>query len=382
VTAIQAPPTPPVGAPGGFGRSLDRRLDRLAALDPRRRLGAVAVPLGAVVVALLIGAVLIALEGENPAAVYQQVLRGVFVERDGIRNTLVASTPLIFMGVGLSLAYRARAFTIGAEGQYVIGATAAMAFATAGGVRDMPGAFIIVVGLLVAAAAGAVWSGICGVLNARFGASVVITSLLLNYVAAAVLAWAVRVGIRDPKGFVPQSRQIGKAQLPTVPWLDVHMGFLLAVGVVIVVAVVLARTRFGFRVDVLGHNPNALAAQEIAPARFLVMVLAASGALAGVAGFVEVAGVNGRLQPATASGLGFTAIIVAMLGRLRPVGVLVAAFGLTALQIGFETAERSYQLPSSLVGVLQALVILFVVAGDGLVSRRQSQGSGLVVGAD
>jgi simple sugar transport system permease protein len=357
---------------GGLGSGLDQRIGRLAGLETRRRLGAVAVPLGSVLVALLIGAILVALEGEDPVAVYAQVLRGVFVERDGIRNTFVAATPLIFMGVGLSLAYRAKAFTIGAEGQYVIGATAAMAFATAGGVRDAPAFVIIVGGLVIAALAGAIWSAICALLNARFGASVVITSLLLNYVAAAVLAWAVRVGIRDPKGFVPQSRQIGKGELPIVPWLDVHMGFVLAVALVAVVAVVMTRTRFGFRVDVLGHNPHALAAQETPPARMLLLVLAASGALAGLAGFVETAGVNGRLQPTTSAGLGFTAIIVAMLGRLRPIGALVAALGLSAMQIGFETAERGYQLPSSLVGVLQALVVLLVVAGDGLVSRREA----------
>jgi simple sugar transport system permease protein len=204
---------------------------------------------------------------------------------------------------------------------------------------------------------------------ARFGASVVITSLLLNYVAAAALAWAVRVGIRDPDSFTPQSRPVGDAALPDIPGTAIHLGFFFALLAVPALAVVLRRTRFGFRVEVLGANPEALAVNEARPAWTRFAVLALAGSLAGLAGFVEVAGTTGRMTPAFATGYGFTAIIVALLGRLRPLGVLVAGLLLAALTVGFDEAERVFIIPSSTVGVIQALIVVFFVAGEAL-SRR------------
>jgi general nucleoside transport system permease protein len=235
---------------------------------------------------------------------------------------------------------------------------------------------VLVVRALVAAVlAGAAWSGLTAWLNARFGASVVITSLLLNYVAAAVLAWAVRVGIRDPDSFTPQSSQIGGAALPDIPGATIHLGFLFALLAVPALAAVLRRTRFGFRVEVLGANPDVLAATEARPAFTRFWVLAVAGAFAGLAGFVEVAGVTGRMTPAFATGYGFTAIIVALLGRLRPLGVLVAGLVLAALTVGFEEAERVFVIPSATVGVIQAVIVVFFVAGDAL-SRRARRGTG------
>ena len=254
----------------------------------------------------------------------------MFVANRGLSNTAVAATPLIFMGLGLAIAYRARLFTIGAEGQFVLGAVAAIAFATAGGLRDLPG---------LAARPGvhrrrrrrrrSLWSSISAVLGNRFNTSIVISSLLLTYVATAIMQWVIRVGIKDPESFVPASRVIGDAALPTVPGLDVHLGFVLAVALVPLAWVVVSRSRFGFRVDVIGHNPIALRANEVSTGRMLVAVLAIVGALSGIAGYVQVAGVTSRINAEFSVGYGFTAIIVALLGRLHPVGVLIAALGLS-----------------------------------------------------
>ena len=326
------------------------------------------VPLASVLLALVIGAVLITIEDASPIDVYRAVWNSVFTGRFGWRDTLVAASPLVLIGLGLAVAYRARVFTIGAEGQYIIGATAAVALVTAPALSGWPGPLLVIIGSLVAAAAGAGWSSISGWLLSRFGTSVVISSLLLNYVAASILAWAIRVAIRDPDGFVPRSRELGRASLATVPGLDVHAGVLVAAGAV-VAALVVMRTRLWFLVEVHGHNPDVLDAQEMPRRRLVGGVLVASGAVAGLAGFIEVAGVSGRLTSSTSVGYGFTAIVVAVLGRLRPLGVLAAALLLSALTIGFEGAERDYDLPSSLVGVIQALIVLFVVLGDGAVSR-------------
>jgi simple sugar transport system permease protein len=342
----------------------------------RRALIVTGVPLLAVVVALAAGALLIAREGENPFAVYADVVRGVFVAKRGLSSTAVRATPLILMGLGLAVAYRARLFTIGAEGQFVIGAVAAVAFATAGGVRDLPAWLLIPACIVIAAAAGALWSAISAVLGNRFNTSIVISSLLLTYVATALMQWVIRVGIRDPASFVPASRTIGAAALPTVPGIDVHAGFVIAVALVPLVWIALARTRFGFRVDVIGHNPIALRANEAPTARMVVAVLALVGVCSGIAGFVEVAGVTNRINGEFSVGYGFTAIIVALLGRLHPVGVLVAALAMSGLTIGFDAAERHHQLPSTLVGVVQALIIIVIVLGDAVVTRLNADGRG------
>jgi ABC-type uncharacterized transport system permease subunit len=334
------------------------------------------VPLVAVVAALAVGGVLLRIEGAAPLSVYQTVVREA-THGYGPQDTLVAAVPLTLMGVGLALAYRAKVFTIGAEGQYLVGAVASTAVVTAGGVRSLPGIVLIPLGALVGAAAGAAWSALSGVLLGRFGTAVVISSLLLNYLAAALVAWAVRVGVKDPGSFVDQSRDLGDARLPALPWPDVHMGFVLALAAVAVGWIVLARTRFGFRLDVAGANEEALAAHEVRPDRFAVTVLAASGLLAGLAGFVEVAGVSGRLNSEAGVGYGFTAIVVALLGRLHPAGAALAALGLSVLTIGFESAERRFELPASTVGVIQAMIVLFLVVGDALAGRwRRLQAHG------
>lgn len=378
-TVSPTPPKPSAPEPHasdvrqlGVGASaLDERIASILAADRRAsRRRAIGVPLAAVLLALAIGGLLIALEGSNPVGVYRTVVTGVFGDADRFRDTLVAAAPLTLIGVGLALAYRARVFTIGAEGQYVVGALVAVAVVTAPGLRDLPSLVLVPAALVVGAAAGGLWGSIVGGLAARFGASVVITSLLLNYVAFALLQWGVRVAFRDPNGFVPQSRPIGEAALPKLPWLGVHAGVVLAAVAASGAWVLLARTRFGFRTDVLGHNPTALDANETRSASLTTALLVLSGALAGLAGIVEVQGVATRVNPEFPTGLGYTAIIVALLGRLHPMGALIAAVGLSALTIGFETAERSYALPSSIVGVIEALVVLFVVAGDALAARR------------
>jgi general nucleoside transport system permease protein len=355
-------PKAPSGPDGVLARLLDHP-------ERRSRTALVAVPALALLGALVVGGVLMGIEGVAPLSAYGEVVRGVFGRPRGLSDTAVVATPLILLGLGITVAYRARVFTIGAEGQYVAGALAGTAFATAAPLRALPVAVLLPCALVVAVLTGAAWSGLTAWLQSRFGASVVITSLLLNYVAAAALAWAVRVGIRDPGAFTPQSRPV--AALPDLPGTAIHLGFLFALAAVPALAAVLRRTRFGLRVEVLGANPEVLAVNEARPAATRLVVLAVAGAFAGLAGLVEVAGVTERMTPAFATGYGFTAIIVALLGRLRPVGVLAAALMLAGLTVGFDEAERVFVIPSATVGVIQALIIVFFVAGDAL-SRREA----------
>lgn len=329
----------------------------------------VAVPVASVLAALVVGAVLIAFDGSNPFSVYGAVFEGVFTKNRGFSDTATAATPLILIGVGYALAYRARVFTIGGEGQYLVGAVAGTAVVTAAGYRDLPGPILIVTGLLAAIVAGAIWSGIAGYLAVRFGANIVISTLMLAFVGDSVLQWAVRDGIRDPDSFIANSRQLGDAELPSFFGQDTHLGFLFALLVVPVVWWFIVRHRSGFRIDALGYNPAALDANEYASRKVIMGVMLVAGGLAGLAGMVETAGVNGRLGGEASVGFGWDAIIVALLGRLHPIGVLVAGLGLAGLTIGFESSQRQYGLPSSLVSLITALIVIFVVFGDALAAR-------------
>ncbi|MEM1333861.1 MAG: ABC transporter permease [Actinomycetota bacterium] len=356
-------------------------LERHASGVVKRRLlagatSALAVPVVAVVAALAVGAVLLVLIDLSPIDVYRDVFDGVFVANRGLTDTATAATPVVLIGLGYSIAYHARVYTIGAEGVYLMGAIAAIGAVTAPGLRDLGTLPLVVLGLVAAALAGLAWSAIAGWLNVRFGASVVISSLMLVYVAQAILQWSNRVGLRDPESFVAASRRVGNAELPDLPFIDVHLGFGIAVLAAPLLWWVRNRTRFGFRTTVLGANPEALDANEIRSGRVIILVLAVAGVLAGLAGFVETAGVTGRLNDSASVGYGFTAIVVALVGRLHPIGVLVAGLALSALDIGFEVAARASDLPSSMAGLIQVLVVVFVVAGDAVLDgiRRRAAG--------
>lgn len=360
-----------LGADDGSGEELTAGAGQFGSLIP-----SLVVPVSAVVLALVAGAVMIVAEGASPIDVYRSVLSGVLTEPRGLSDTATAATPLILIGLGYALAYRARVFTIGAEGQYLVGAVVSVGIVTAPAISGLPGPVLVALGVVAGTAAGAMWGAITGVLWARFGASIVISSLMLVYIAQALLQWSIRVPIRDPDSFVPASRPLGNAVLDPLPWLNTHLGFVVAMLLGPLLLLIMSRHRLGYRVSVLGFNPNALDANEVAARRVVLAVAIGAGGLAGMAGFFEMSGVNGRLGASASLGLGFTGIIVALLGRLHPIGVLLAGLGVAALDIGFEVSARSNDLPSSLVGVIQALVVVFVVAGDALYERFGTREAG------
>ncbi len=352
----------------------EKRAPTIGGLLDRSGTAGVVVPVAAVIVALAVGSLLILFEGENPLAVYWAVVDGVFGRTRAMGDTITAATPLALIGLGYAVAYRARVFTIGGEGQYLVGAVGAMAVVTWPTLADLPTAVLLPIGLVVAMVAGGAWGILSGWLNVRFGASVVISSLMLVYVAEAVLQWGVRDGIRDPDSFIPASRVVGNAALPEIGSLGIHLGALGAVVASLATAGVLARHRSGYRVAALGHNGEALDANEVRSSRVVLGVTLFAGLMAGLAGFVETAGVTGRLNGDSSVGFGWTAIVVALLGRLHPIGTVVAALGLAAMTIGFEASQRTYDLPSSLVGVISALIVVLVVVGDAVAERLSARG--------
>ena len=315
--------------------------------------------------ALLVGAVVIAFEGHPPLDVYRSMLDGVTSSRFGWRDTLTRATPVVLIAVGLSFAYRARVYNIGAEGQLLVGAIAATAWAT-GPAAGLPGPAADRHVRGAGAAGGAVWAGLAAWFGNRFGASIVISSLLLVYVAESLLAYVVRVPLKDPASILPQSEVLGRAELPLLGDARLHAGVFVVAAVVPMGWVLLQRTRFGFRVRTMGHNRDALEAHELPAARITMLVMLLSGALAGIAGYLQVAGVQGRLAQGLSPGFGFIGITVALVGRLHPAGALVSGVLLSAMLIGAETAQREFGLPVSLVAMLQALVVVLVVVGDAI----------------
>ncbi len=278
--------------------------------------------------------------------------------------TLVRAIPLVIIGLGLALAFRGGAFNIGGEGQFYAGAIAATWLGLHAGALPSPAA----VGVLLsgAALAGMLWVAVPVLLRIRFGVLEVISTLLLNFVAEALTSLMVQGPLQESQGIYPQSDPIAEAaRLPVVPGTRLHAGLLLAVAGALLLHRVFARTLWGFRLRAVGLGPRAAEiAGRIDSRRMGAAGLAASGAIAGLAGGVEVAGVSYALFPNLSPGYGFTAIAVALLGRLHPLGVGLAGLLFGALEAGAGAMQREAGVPAVAVYVVEAVVILAVLLAE------------------
>lgn len=316
---------------------------------------------------------LIALAGENPVAVLAALVRYGFFTANGLADTTVRAIPFCLIGLGVALAFRAGVFNIGADGQLTLGAVAAVACAPVLAGLPWP---LGLAGLLVAGmAGGAFWGLVAGVLKARFGANEIIATIMLNYIAVQLLSWLVRGPLQEPTGIFPRSAKLAAdLTLPVlVPGTRVSAGLLVALAAVAVVWALVARSRWGFALTLTGANPEAARYGGLRPAWVVISVMAAGGALAGLAGIVEIAGLHGRLQEGFAPGFGITAIAVALLARLSPLWVPVSAFGFAGLYVGSATVARTTAVPFPLVHVIEAAIILAFLAA-AVLRRRAGQG--------
>lgn len=339
----------------------------------RRRLVTVGAPVGAVVLALLMGAGLVLIAGGNPFSAYSDLFSGAFGNELDIGQVLAQACPLVIIGLGLALAYRGGVWNIGAEGQLFVGALCGGAVAI-----ELPissGPVLIAAALIAGIIGGAVWGLIVGVLRARWGVNEVITSLLLNYVAILLFQWAARRPLRDP---LATNGIDGKAVpnaslLPNLPGFDVHIGVLFALALVPIVGYVMSRTSFGFKVRMLGFNREAARTAGIATGRMAISLMVISGALAGLAGIVQVLGVSDRLDPNLSNptfGTGYVAIVVALIGRRNAYGVLLAGLLIATLQAGGEAMSVIDGLPYSIVLGIEGVFVVFLLIADQLARRR------------
>lgn len=327
-------------------------------------------PLLAIVVTVLIGMALFAALGKDPVA----GLRVFFWEP--VRNArawselLLKATPLLLIGLGLAISFRSNVWNIGAEGQFAIGAVCASGTALA-----LQGAGVAVwpLVLLAGVAGGLAWAGVTALLRDRFNANEILVSLMLVYVAVQVLNYLVYGPWKDPMGFnFPQTQRFDAgAQVPRLfDGLRVHLGLLLGVAAVAAVWVFLFRTRAGFAQQVGGLAPAAARYAGFSSRTALWVAMGVTGALAGLAGALEVAGPVGQLTPHVPVGYGFAAIIVAFVGRLHPMGIVGSAILMSMFYIGGELAQSRLGLPKSITGVFQGLLLFALLACDTLIHYR------------
>jgi general nucleoside transport system permease protein len=333
---------------------------------------AVASPLIATALSLMTMAVMFAILGKNPITSLGVYFLDPLTDSYSLGELVVKATPLVMIGIGLSFCYIANIWNIGAEGQFLIGAVAGSWLAVRTNGTGV-GPWVLPVMLFLGALGGALYALIPALCRIRFGASEILTSLMLVYIANYGMDYLVRGPWRDPHGLnFPTTADFDPvATIPIlIPGSRVHAGALIALLVVGFGAVLLGRTIMGFEVRLLGAAPRAARFSGFNPDKLVLFTFAVSGALAGLAGIIEVAGPVGHLQPDFSPGYGFTAIIVAFLGRLNPVGVLIAGLFLALTFIGGENAEIAIKVPLDLTKVFQGILLFYVLACDSLIVYR------------
>lgn len=325
----------------------------------------------AILVALLVGAGLIALLGSSPLTAYAALLEGAAGSLNSIAETLLKAIPLTLAGIGVSIAFRANVFNVGAEGQLYIGAMTAAWIGLLLG--NQPWFIVLPAMLLAAMIAGALWAGIAGVLKVTLGASELINTIMLNYVAIFLVGYLLHGPLQDPGSPLGQTARLTEAaRLDRIlPGTRLHSGLYIAVAVIIVVYILLWHTVWGFQIRAAGHNAEAARSAGINTRWTILSSLLLSGALAGLAGFSEVAGVQRRMIENISPGYGYTAIVVALLGRTNPPAVFIAAILFAGLQVGASTMESAVGVPSSIATIIQYLVVLLLMGRGSFTLLRK-----------
>lgn len=366
----------------------------------------VLLPLLSVLSALMVGAFILLLLDTDPIEAYTTLLTGAFTNKNGLADTLVKATPLLLVGLGIAIAFRGGVINIGAEGQLVAGALLTTFIAVELG-EQLPGLLVIPIGLIAGTAAGALWAAIPGYLKAKLQVNEILSTIMMNQIAIQIGFYLLRGPMIDPKeleagtniphsarlpretdmaritdvadmlGFTERAKEVGLTGYTAelygllVESTRFHVGFIIAVIMAILVYVFLWRTTIGYRIRAVGLNPAASRYAGINVPFYTVLSMALSGAFAGLAGAVEILGLHHRMfePPAVSAGYGFTGIVVALFGKLHPLGAIPSSVLFGGLLVGGDKMQRAVQVPQVLVTVILGLIIIFVVSSE-IISRR------------
>ena len=328
-------------------------------------------PLIALAMTVVFGSLLFVALGKDPVACLKVFFVTPLESLRGWSEVGLKVIPLLLCALGLAICYRSNVWNIGAEGQLVVGGVAAGGMALLAA-PDAPRAFFVLV-LLAGIAGGMVWSALTAFLRDKFNANEILVSLMLTYVGGLLLIYLVNGPWKDPKGFnFPYSKTFDAVTMvpKLFPGTRLSWGIVIALVVLGMVWVFLARSKAGFRLQVAGHAPLAARFAGFSAREGIWVSLLACGALSGLAGALEVAGPLGQLTPQISPGYGFAAIIVAWLGRLNPVGCLFASFVMALIYIGGELSQSRLGLPSAITGVFQGMLLLSLLTADTFINYR------------
>jgi ABC-type uncharacterized transport system permease subunit len=347
-----------------------------------------ALPLISILLALLVGAVIILVSGliipgrpfdpTLPLTAYAALASGAFGSFNGLVNTLVSTTPLVLGGLAVGFAFKAGLFNIGAQGQFLIGALASVA--VGGALNASPALLAIPAALGAGMLAGAAWGFVPGFLKALSGAHEVVITIMLNYIAVAIVAAVVSGPLDVPGSPSPITADVGNAALPVLIGRNGHGGIVIALVAVVLVGWLLFRTTRGFEIRTVGANPDAARYAGMHPRLLIVLTMTVAGLLAGASGAVVVLGVTHQMTASFGTTVGFDSIAVALLGRSNPLGIVFAALLFGAMRAGAGLMQIQAGVPAELVDVLQATILLFLVANA--VIRRVLRLRGVKAGVE
>lgn len=323
--------------------------------------------------ALIINALIILACGYNPIVAFRALFEGAFGNAYSFGTTLLKSCPLLLTGLAVAFSFRCGVWNIGAEGQFLMGALMAAWAGVALGNLLIPKVALSSVVLLLGGAFGGIWALIAAILKVKRNAQEVITTIMLNFIALELVSFAVHGPLQESAGMYPQTDAISEqVQLwRLLPQIRLHIGIPTAIVLALALSVVLFKTAFGYQIRAVGLNPTAARYAGINVSKNILLSMFISGGVAGLAGAIELCGVTYRLYERFSPGYGYTAIAVALLGKLHPIGVIFSALLFGALEAGSSSMQRVAKVPAVLTFVTQATVIFFVLAYNALQSRRQ-----------
>jgi ABC-type uncharacterized transport system permease subunit len=340
----------------------------------RRILRLVAVPFVAVVGALFVGAIIITLSSLATGQLdltlalraYADLFQGAFGNVRGILFTIVTATPLILGGMAVGLGFKAGLFNIGAQGQFLMGALGSAAVGA--WVAGAPPLVAVPIAILAGALLGAAWGFIPGALKAWTGAHEVVTTIMLNFIAGAVIGYLITGPLEAPGYGFSRTGDLGNAELPLVPETTIHLGVFIAFLLVPVIWWLLSRSTLGFEIRTVGANPDAARYAGMHPAVLTILTMSLCGLLAGLAGAGQILGISHFMTASYGTSIGFDAISVALLGRANPWGIMAAALLFGAMRAGSGLMQIRAGIPIEIIDVIQALILLFL-ATDVVIRR-------------